>query len=101
MFYVYIGIQNPLGYNQKYLKIGHTKNPKSRFYSFQDYQTEFSVIHIIETSTKELAICLERAFVRILKDRFPKNICLDCYDWFFYDEKMDSLLMKWGVSLEK
>ena len=97
----YFVLQREIGFSKWNLKIGHAKNPKTRFYSYRGIYNEAYLIHTIPVCSKKLACELERGFLRILKGQFKKEeLFYDVREWVPFNDSIKPILKKWGVAHE-
>lgn len=84
-----------MGDKNLYVKVGHSKNPKARFYSYSGSHYDALLAHQIPIGPKKLACEIERGYVRLLKDA---SIQLwQTREWFIVNENVRCLLEKWEV----
>lgn len=100
IYYVYFVLQKQFGSNRWCLKVGHSLDPRQRVYSYNDQEHKAYLLDVKEFSTKELALHIERAYVRILKQASSGHTFGDCREWFLFDNNLKNLLNKWEISYE-
>ena len=100
MYYVYFLVHREMG-RPWYLKIGHCKNIKSRFSSYNSgYYQEATLLTSIEVGTKSLSCEIERGYIRIL-DHVSGGRSKFRREWFELDNEIVDQLKKWGMKIEK
>ncbi len=99
--FVYFVIRTELGFSlndkPKYLKIGHSKHPKKRIYSFRSSDLFAEIIHSIEFDSKKLACAVECGFHRIFSNDKAFD---DSKEWFRVNDSTIQKLQNLGISCE-